>query len=538
MSAGAARAAALALAKLTLIAALAWPVAPLMASGWSRFAVVAGNNRGLARERALRYAETDAHRFAEVLRGLGQVPGEDLRVLVGGSADHFRAALEKQEAAVSAARAEGRRAMLILYFSGHSDGKHLQFGDDLLPFGELRDWIDASEATLALVVVDSCQSGGLTGLKGIVPIVDVEVWLKGSADASGTVIVTSAADGEYAQESLELEGSFFTHHLVWGLRGAADFDQDDRVTLAEAYNYAYSRTVNGTWNTVTGRQHPTIELNLDQRGTVSLTELGHRDAEVLFGAALEGTFSVIDPVGAEVLAEVRKPAGRPQRLAVSSGDYWITQRRGRRLFVQPVSVDGGQRVAAELAEMIDYTAIIEGIRKSGVGARRGPWQITGAYGLASGTLGKTSALHQASLGMRWDLGRASLFPRLVYGETRGEGDLPTRNARSFSVRGLGVETYAAWRFEVSLLDLFAGLNLGASWLRQRVAHDDERLGEETHDGLSVTVGLMGGLDLPISGGLSTQLFWELDELIYRKQGVDELAAFLTVKGTLGLAYRF
>jgi hypothetical protein len=527
-----------ALTWLALLASLVWPGAGVMASGWSRFAVVAGNNRGLVREQALRYAEADAHRFAEVLRGPGQVPGEALRVLVGGSADQFRAAVQAQEAAVSAARAQGQRAMLILYFSGHSDGRHLQFGDDLLPFGDLRDLLDATEATLALVVVDSCQSGGLTGLKGIVPIVDVEVWLKGSADASGTVIVTSAADGEYAQESLELEGSFFTHHLVWGLRGAADFDQDDRVTLAEAYNYAYSRTVNGTWNTVTGRQHPTIELNLDQRGTVSLTDLGHRDAEVVFGAALSGTFSVIDPVGAEVLAEVRKPAGRPQRLAVSSGDYWITQRRGRRLFVQPVSVASGQRVVADPADMIDYTATIEGVRKSGLGVRRGSLQITGAYGLASGTLGKTSALHQASLGLRWDLGRLSLFPHLVYGETRGEGDPPTRNPRSFSVRGLGLETYAAWRFEISLLDLFAGLNLGASWLRQRVAHDDVRLGDETHDGLSVTVGLMGGLDLPISGGLSTQLFWELDELIYRRQGLDDLAASLAVKGTLGLAYRF
>ena len=49
--------------------------------------------------------------------------------------------------------------------------------------------------------------------------------------------------GEDAQESDDIKGSFFTHHLVSALRGAADEDMDGRVVLEEAYRYTYNETL-------------------------------------------------------------------------------------------------------------------------------------------------------------------------------------------------------------------------------------------------------------------------------------------------------
>ena len=50
----------------------------------------------------------------------------------------------------------------------------------------------------------------------------------------GLALLTSSAANEDAQESDALKGSFFTHHFVSALLGAADADGDGKVTLEEA----------------------------------------------------------------------------------------------------------------------------------------------------------------------------------------------------------------------------------------------------------------------------------------------------------------
>jgi hypothetical protein len=521
---------------LGLIAS-AWLAPGALQAGWVRYAVVAGNNRGLAREDALRFAEADARRVAEVLRGPGGFSPEHTVTLAGQSKAAFVEAVRGLAPELEARAQAGDQTLLVLYFSGHSDGTHLQFGDDLLAFSSVRRLLSSAPATLKVLIVDSCQSGGLTGIKGVVPLADVDVWLRGAGAARGTVIVTASSLGEVAQESAELGGSFFTHHLVWGLRGAADYDQDQRVTLGEAYQYAYSATVDGTWHTVAGRQHPTIELELDQRGEVPLTDLATKDAAIRFGADIEGAWALLDPEGAGILAEVRKPRGHVQRLAVASGSYWVAQRRGERIWVQLVTATPGAEVAVDPRAMLDQTAVIETARKSGNGQRRGHLQAIAGYGLSSGTLGKTSAMHHGLAGVRWDLGRFSLMPRLVYGETRGWGDLPTQNTRRFVVRGLGLETTLALRFEVSLLDLFAGVNLGAWWLHQRF-QAAAPLPDESHDGLAALLGLLVGLDVPLGAGWSAQVSWEVDEWLYPQVGMPDPVTSVSVRGALGVGYRF
>ena len=518
-----------------LLVTLALP-APARAE-WQRFAVVAGANRGQAREQALRFAEDDARRVADVLTGPGGVARGHLTLLTGGPHQAFRDAVQGLDEPLRAAGRVGDRTLLFVYFSGHSDGANLQFGAEPLPFGDVRDLLDRSPATLKVLIVDTCQSGGLTALKGIVPLADVDVWLRGTGTASGTVIVAASSAGEVAQESEDLGGSFFTHHLVWGLRGAADYDQDQRVTLAEAYQYAYGATVDGTWHTVAGRQHPVLELDLDQRGEVTLTDLAVRDAAIVFDAATSGSFALLDPQGGGILAEVKKPAGHGQRLAVAAGSYWVAHRRGERIFVQMVSLAPGGEARVDPAAMVDHTAVLATVQKSGRGQGRGPVQVLAGYSLSSGTLGKTSAMHHAAAGVRWDVGPFALLPRVVYGETHGLGSLGTDNTRRFRVRGVGLEAALAWRFEVSLLDLFAGLNVGAHWLWQRF-DGEAPLPDASYSGLAGLVGLLGGLDVPFAGGWSAQLFWELDEWLYVEAGEADPTTSFHVKGSVGVAYRF
>jgi len=77
-------------------------------------------------------------------------------------------------------------------------------------------------------------------------------------------VLTSSAADELALESREIRGSFFTHHLVSGLRGTADASGDGRITLSEAYQYAFDHTLTATASTGI-RQHPGYEYPQQSR---------------------------------------------------------------------------------------------------------------------------------------------------------------------------------------------------------------------------------------------------------------------------------
>lgn len=514
-------------------------LAPSQASArWIRYAVVAGQNRGFAQEDALRYAERDARQVAALLTGPGGVAPDQLALLTGPGRAELLEALEIQEAKIQRGNAVGHDTVLIVYYSGHSDGENLQLGAEPLAFADLRERVEGSQASLKILIVDACQSGGLTGLKGVSPLSNVKLWLRGALAARGTVIITSAALGEFAQESEDFEGSFFTHHLLWGLRGAADTDGDQIVSLAEAYSYAYERTVSGTWSTVVGRQHPTIEMSLDQRGDVALTDLSVRNAKLLFPGDTSGVFAIFDPRRGRFLAEIDKPRGKHQVLAVAAGTYWVAHKRKGRIFAEEISVEDDQTKVVTPARMTDRTREVETALKGGSGRRRGPWQIVTAYALSSGVFGKTSALHQAELGLRWDLGPLAIIPRITYGETRGDADLDTGNGRSFHVRLLGLQSYVAYCMQVSLLDVLMGVNLGLLYGSQRLSFAEAYLEDEENSGMSFAFGAVVGLDLPIAHGWSLQMSWEADELVYPRKGDGGTKLSWYVKGALGAAYRF
>ena len=87
------------------------------------------------------------------------------------------------------------------------------------------------------------------------------------------VILTSSTSDEDSQESDAIGGSYFSHHLASGLLGGADRSGDGRVTLFEAYAYAYDRTVADTAESAAGAQHPTFSYDLAGNGDLVLTDV-------------------------------------------------------------------------------------------------------------------------------------------------------------------------------------------------------------------------------------------------------------------------
>ncbi len=490
----------------------------------ARFALVVGNNRGAERLDALRYAERDAERFSRLLVDLGGFEPERVVLLKGDSLAAFREALARIEREIEkVVPAVMPRALLVLYFSGHADGINLEFGRELLPFDEFRELVRGSAASVKIAFVDSCQSGGLTSIKGGRPAPAFDLVVRDQLDASGTVVLTSSAAGENSQESGQIQGSFFTHYLLSGLRGAADHNRDSRVTLAEVYQYAYNRTVVETARTLAGTQHPTYQYRLEGRGEVVLTDISRGQARLRFGPDTAGEFLVMRRGSGQVLAELEKAFGCFRELALPAGSYRLALRRGGRLYAQEIGLQPGTRHRVDPARMREQGSLLATLKQGG-DARSG-WGIFVHYGLMSGALDNFAAVHQAMAGLRIDLGPTTLFPRFSYGEASlDEGPL------SYHIRLLAFESYLTWRFAYSILDLFCGLKLGVSHGTQRLTGGDEFSG--TIFGYAGVI----GMDLPLYAGLALQVFWEVGGEVFRWD--DEFSQHVSLKGVIGLGYQF
>lgn len=308
------------LATLTIGAALA---APEVESGSSvlRHALIVGANDGGEGLEPLRYAEADAGRVHEVLEELGGFESSRVTVLNSPDRDELEAALRKHGTMARGSEQD----LFLFYYSGHADARGLRLGEELLPFADLKQQIRDLPAEVRLGVLDACRSGEITRIKGFK--LTEPFATEDSLSAEGEAWLTATAADEEAQESDRLRGSFFTHYLVSGLRGAADGGGDEAgdgvVSLVEAYDYAFDRTVARTGNTSAGTQHPGYDFRLQGQGDLPLTDVSKASARLVLPAELGGEVTVIRLPEAIPVAEVAKAPGKPLDVALRPGKYQL-----------------------------------------------------------------------------------------------------------------------------------------------------------------------------------------------------------------------
>lgn len=289
-----------------------------------RFALIIGSNDGGRERLPLRYALTDAESVVRVFSELGGVAPEDRIFLRNPDIATVRASFGGLSRMIQTARAApdgaATRVEVVFYYSGHSDEEGLLPGGNMVPYGEVRAALDALKADVRVGIVDSCSSGALTRSKGGVRRAPFLV--DAGSNVKGYAILTSAAADEAAQESDRLGGSFFTLSLVSGLRGAADARGDGRVTLNEAYQFAFDETLARTEKTVGGAQHPAYDIQLAGSGDLIITDLRSNTARLRIADDIEGRLYVRDIEG-RLAAELGKRAGHPLELALEPGDYAV-----------------------------------------------------------------------------------------------------------------------------------------------------------------------------------------------------------------------
>ncbi len=292
------------------------------------YALVVGSNRPGPGQEALSWADDDARRVREVLTELGCYDPGRVALLLDPSPAEVLAALERIGGELSALSASGEQAVFFFYYSGHARAQALDLGAERLPLDTLRAELEGLESGLTLAVLDACQAGAATGVKGVEPAGDFSFNSVERLTTEGLAVMASSSASELSQESDALGGSYFTHHLVTGLRGAADADRDGAVTLTEAYHYTYHRTLVDTSLTAVGAQHVTLQTELRGRGDAVLTRTAGSATGVALAESLSGEVLLHRLDTGVVAAEVHKAAGEALSLALPAGDYQVTLRQG------------------------------------------------------------------------------------------------------------------------------------------------------------------------------------------------------------------
>ena len=316
-----------------------------------RYLLSAGANNG-GRERVLlRYAVTDARSFASVLVEMGGVERENALILTNPGSRELLGGIANLNNLIAGAKAidSGVRSEVFVYYSGHADASGLKLGGETLSWADFRNAVNGISADVRVAVIDACGSGAITRAKG--GVARPAFMHDASSDMKGYAYLTSSNENEVSQESDHIRGSYFTHALLSGMRGAADMTGDGRVTINEAYQYAFNETLQSTQNTTAGTQHPSRDMNLAGTGDIVITELRETNAVLSLAPDIEGRLFIRDEKG-NLFAELRKAGGRQIELGVPPGRYSVhMEALSGRWTANNIAAAEGRRAALAMSGM-------------------------------------------------------------------------------------------------------------------------------------------------------------------------------------------
>ncbi len=444
-----------------------------------RFGLVVGENRGLAEEEQLHFAQSDARRVKEALVDVGGFAAQDVITVAGTDAPSLRAALGRLREAMG----PGPHERLIIYVSSHAGEGTLHLAGTELPLQELVDFMKASPVQVGLLVIDACQSGRLTRLKGL-KVSDRPATRIEASGVEGRVFITASGADEYAQESEALQGSYFTHYLVTGLRGAADTSRDGKVTLDEVYGWAWARTIEATFSSRGGVQRPAFSVDLRGAGQLVLSEPQHSLSQLKVDVRAPGRWLVVAQSTGNVFADVDKGEG-PISLALPAGTYRVQLRVPDGVLERTVQVPASGGVTLSGGDL-EQASLLRVARKGGEETRL---VFSAAGGVSSGLVLGLTAQPSAEVRLRRD--GYLLGPLNQVSASFGFRD-GTPLTRSFRQSELELRVGTGHRFSWPPGSLTLGLETGPLLIFQAALPDGS---SRTSLGLTLVLSLEGRVRL-------------------------------------------
>ena len=326
-----------------------------------RFGIFIGSNNGGRGRVMLRYAVSDAKSVSRVFTGMGGITGEDNALLIEPTVTEINRRIDAFSRLSAQSKRNAQRTELVFYYSGHSDENGILLNRERYGYRELRERINAVQADMSIVILDSCSSGAITRAKGGVKT--QPFLFDNSVSTTGYAFLTSSSDTESSQESDIIESSYFTHSLLAGLRGAADSVGDGRVTLNELYRFAYTETLARTETSMYGAQHPSYDIQISGSGDVVLTDIKEISASLIFAEEITGRLSIRDSSDF-LVAELTKVSRKLLELGLEPGQYHITLQQGDNFYRADITLSENQRIKLGIKDF-DLIAASSGNRNRG-----------------------------------------------------------------------------------------------------------------------------------------------------------------------------
>jgi formylglycine-generating enzyme required for sulfatase activity len=213
------------------------------------------------------YAVKDAQAITALLETQAGIPKTHIKLLtdskatLSGLRNHLGEWLRMRVKADST---------VYVYFAGHGtpnlqtqsgaivpwDG-HPDFPAGLYPLKELEDTLGALPTKNVIVFLDSCFSGGAG--RSVLPKGARPMGLQYPVLSHGDVMVLAAATGtQISSDYDKAQHGLFTHYLLAGLRGEADADKDQVVTLRELVPFVKERVAHTAVEELNREQTPML----------------------------------------------------------------------------------------------------------------------------------------------------------------------------------------------------------------------------------------------------------------------------------------
>lgn len=225
----------------------------------NKYAVVVGCADYQAEGMDLRYSDDDAYRYYAYLlscKGGGAVDNENVACLIDEAATKSNILNTLDNIFANATEND----MLIFYFSGHgTEGAFVptdatnQFSS-LITYDEVKTIFKKHPAKYKICIADACFAGKIfEGQPTATTTTTTE------NQTTNVVIMMSSEASETSQENPHIRQGTFSYYLLKGLRGAADRNDDNIITLKEIFPYIKANVLNFTNNW----QTPVIEGAVD-----------------------------------------------------------------------------------------------------------------------------------------------------------------------------------------------------------------------------------------------------------------------------------
>lgn len=152
---------------------------------------------------------------------------------------------------------------IIFVFSGHGVPGGLttyetQDMNTVITYNEIQNIMKAAKARRKIILAMACYSGGLNLAKRQ-PSPDSRKNNRNKTQKTSVMLYTSSRSDEPSWESPMMKNSFFISRILRGFRGAADANNDRKITARELFNYVNPGVIADT----DGMQHPQMWGNFD-----------------------------------------------------------------------------------------------------------------------------------------------------------------------------------------------------------------------------------------------------------------------------------